>query len=155
MARSILVTVITCLTCLGCVTHTSTHRREKGDVNTYSRVTEGTEPGTQVVLPQTQARLNNVGFLTPGLNRRVAVQGSGANRTATNTLEVWATFRNRTDFQQKLNVRTQYFHEDRSPAEGPDAWQSVFLPPNSIQTYKTFSSGTDAAYYYIEIMDMP
>lgn len=118
-------------------------------------INEGSEPAIRVDSPSTQARLNNVGFLTPGLNRYVGVQQTGAKRTATNTLEVYAVFRNRTERDVSIQVRTQYFGTGSEPYEGPFEWQSVFLPPNSIQTYRTYSRGTEASYYYIEAQVHP
>ena len=138
LAAPALVWSILACVLAGCLTHS---------------VQEGTRPGTRVVTPETQARLNQAGILTPGLERRVAVEKTGADRTSTNTLEVWATLRNRTQYEQKILVRTQYYNNDRTAVEGPDQWQSIFLPPNAIDTYRTYSRGTDAAFYYIEIME--
>ncbi len=120
-----------------------------------TRFDEGTEPGATVDLPGAGPRMNNVGFLTPGLNRRVAVEQTNAMRTPTNTLEVYCVFRNRTRYTQQLQVRTQFFGQQGEPLEGPDAWQNVFLGPNTIQTYRTYSTRTDPAYYYIEVQEMP
>lgn len=116
---------------------------------------EGTQPGAKVDLPGAQARMNNVGFLTDGLNRRVGVQQTNAKRTPTNTLEVYCVLRNRTDHKQQLQARTQFFGAQGEPLEGPDAWQNVFLAPNAIQSYRSYSTRTDPAYYYIEVMEMP
>ncbi len=118
-------------------------------------LTEGTAVGTRVDTPATEARLNRVGFLTKGLERRIAVQNTGADRTATNTLEVWCLFRNRTNYDQQIMVRTQYFGPARKPNEGPNEWQTLFLPSNGIETYRTYSAGTDAEYFYIEVKEMP
>ena len=115
---------------------------------------EGTGVGTLVDSPSTEARLNRVGFLQPDFNRKIAVQSTGAQRTPTNTLEVYAVFRNRTQYRQGLQARTQFFGPGRVPNEGPHEWQTVFLPPNGIQTYRTYSHGTDAHYYYIEVQPL-
>lgn len=121
---------------------------------TYT-VDEGAQPGTRVMTPGTQAALNRVVMLTDGLQQRVAVQRTNADRTDTNTLRVWATFRNRTDFPQQVQARVQFFGPNREPLEGPTAWVPVFLPPNSIGTYRQESAGVDLAYYYIEVQEMP
>ena len=115
-------------------------------------IREGTGAGTRVDSPETEARLNRVGFLDPDFNRKIAVQSTGAKRTATNTLEVYAVFRNRTKFSQSFQVRTQYFAPDRVPYEGPNEWQILHLPPNGIDTYRTYSRGTNADFYYIEVL---
>ncbi|MCP4639213.1 MAG: hypothetical protein GY851_02200 [bacterium] len=128
--------------------------RRKGDVQTIYMINEGTGVGVNVQNPATEARLNRVGFLEPEMVRRVAVQRTGASRTATNTLEIFAVFRNRTNYDQTIQVRTQFFGPARNPNEGPHEWQTVFLPPNGIETYRTYSHGTDCEFYYIEVMSM-
>lgn len=117
-------------------------------------VHEGTAPAQRVVTPGTQARLDSAGYVTPGLERRVAVERTDALRTANNTLEICCTLRNRTEYAQKVQVRTQYLADDRAVLEGPDAWQPVYLPPNGIETYRTYSRGAEAAHYYIEVMEL-
>jgi hypothetical protein len=119
-----------------------------------NNVREGSSLGVKVDGAGTEARLNQVGFLAPDFNRKIGVEATGAKRTATNTLEVWVSFRNRTSYEQAFQVRTQYFDADRAPNEGPNEWQIIHIPPNGIQTYKTYSSGTTAAYYYIEVMPL-
>jgi hypothetical protein len=118
-------------------------------------VNEGTEGGTVVVTPQTQARLDRAGFLTNGLNRRIAVQRLGANRSPTNTLAVWATLRNRTDYEQHVLARIQFFGRDREPLEGPSAWQTVHLTGNGIETVRFQSTKVEVNHFYIEIKEMP
>jgi hypothetical protein len=118
-------------------------------------VREGSRPATEVVTPGTQARLDNVAMLTEGLERRVAVQRSDARRTPTNTLEVWCTLRNRTNHPQKVELRTQFFSCERTPLEGPGAWTPIYLEPDAIETYRTFSTGVNADHYYIELMEAP
>ena len=138
------------LTCLGCA-------RQQGDTQAVWLVDEGTGAATRVDTPATEARLNRVGFLDPYLNRRIAVQRTGAKRSPTGTLEVWAVFRNRTRSPQSIQVRTQFFGPVREPNEGPYAWQNIFLPANGIQTYRTYSRGTGdapAEYYYIEVQEI-
>ncbi len=116
---------------------------------------EGTQPGTRVTTPGTEARLNRVGFLTEGLERRIAVQRTGADRTATNTLQVWCVFRNRTQHPQKILARTSYFDKNRQPIDGPHHWETVFLAPKAIETYRTYSYAKDVHHYYIEVQEMP
>jgi len=152
-ARSAIVSAITvfALCCGGCAT---TSGGSSGDTQAVYLIEEGTGVGTRVDSPSTEARLNRVGFLDPNLNRKIAVQRTNARRTPTNTLEVYAVFRNRTSHNQSIQARTQYFGPDREPNEGPHEWQTVFLPPNGIQTYRTYSRGTTAEYYYIEVMEV-
>lgn len=136
----------------GCATpqpdNVHTHRE-------YQYIAEGTSPAVHVDSVQTRERLNQVGFATNGLQRRVAVEQTGASRTPTNTLEVWARFRNRTDYVQRIEARTLFLREDKSPLEDQVAWKEVHLQPNTFQTYRTMSTRTDAAYYYIEVRELP
>ena len=62
--------------------------------------------------------------------------------------------RNRTDFPLQIEGRVQFFDESKAPVEGPTAWQRVFLPPQSVATYKESSTNVyDIGYYYIEIRE--
>lgn len=141
------------LVAAGCATpppaeNTHTHRE-------HVRINEGTSPAVRVETVGTNERLNQVGFTTNGLQRRVEVQQTGASRTPTNTLEVWARLRNRTDYTQRIQLRTLFLRADQSPLEDQQAWQELHLQPNTFGTYRTKSTRTDAAYYYIEIQEMP
>lgn len=99
-------------------------------------------------------RLNNVGILDRSIAGKVAVQGSGAERTDAGTLRVWAQFRNRTEFPLEIRVRVQFFDESGAPVEEPHTWQTVFLPPNAIQTWRALSKEIHTpASYYIEVME--
>lgn len=117
-------------------------------------INEGPSVGARVDEVATDTRLNRVAFLDQSYNRKIAVESSGANRTATNTLEVYVSFRNRTDFPQQFQVRTQFFREDGSPYEGPHEWQTIFVPANGAQTYRTYSRGTEAGFYYSEVQPL-
>ena len=116
---------------------------------------EGIEGAVVVDGYDKEAQLNNVGFLTDGLNRRVAVNHQGANRTATKTLKVYVVFRNRTDYPQTIQARVQFFGPAREPNEGPSAWDIVHLQPNVIQTWEAYSTTTNAEYYYVEVQEIP
>jgi len=130
-------------------------------------VREGAAPGVRVDddrAPYARVRMNTVNILDKSLQNwqgsskekrgKIAVEANNARRTATGTLEVWATLRNRTDFPLQIEGRTQFFDRDQAPIEGPTAWQRVHLPPNSVATYKESSTNiNDVAYYYIEIRE--
>lgn len=141
--------IVCSLTILGAVISGGCHSK------VMTRFDEGTDPGATVDLPGAGPRMNNVGFLTPGLNRRIGVEQTNARRTPTNTLEVYCVFRNRTKYTQQIQVRTQFFGAQGEPLEGPDAWQNVFLAPNTIQPYRSYSTRIDPVFYYIEVQEMP
>jgi len=139
-----------------------------------TKVTEGPGPAVRVEdarAPYATIRYNSVVFLDKSISRtlkqydifgwkigpgqvtKIAVESQGARRTATNTLEVFATFRNRTDFPLQLEGRVQFFDADRFPVEGPSAWQRIYLPPNGVGAYTESSARTDVAYYYTEVRE--
>jgi len=138
------------------------------------QITEGPGPAVRVDdprAPYATLRYNSVVFLDESLSRsleqgevfgwklgpaqvsKIAVETRGARRTETGTLQVFATFRNRSDFSVHLEGRSQFFDKDKVPVEGPTAWQRLILPPNGVAGYKEFATRIDAAYYYIEIRE--
>lgn len=138
-------------------------------------VTEGPAPGVMVdssKAPHAGLRLNSVAILDKSLQRwyvyeksgeeavehgkvgKIAVEGTGARRSPTGTVEVWAILRNRTDFPLQIEGRVQFFAKDKAPLEGPSAWQRIVLHPNSITNFKEFSTNVeDVGYYYVEIRE--
>ena len=85
---------------------------------------------------------------------KIAVEKTNSRRSPTGTLEVWAVLRNRTDYPLQIEGRTQFFDNDKAPSEGPTAWQRVYLPPQSVATYKEFSTKIqNINYYYVEIRE--
>ena len=151
-----IIFLLSCLLVVGC--------------NSY--VTEGPGPAVRVddpKAPYATIRYNSVVFLDKSLSRsleqneifgwqigpkqiaKIAVETQGGRRTPQGTLEVFATFRNRTDFPLQLEGRVQFFDTDKVPIEGPSAWQRIYLPPNGVAAYTEKSVKTNAVYYYIEI----
>lgn len=142
---------------------------------TVLKVTEGPAPGVRVESPEAPyagIRMNSVAILDKSLQKwyvyensitgtkeygkvgKIAVESTGSRRTPTGTLEVWAVLRNRTDHDLQVEGRVQFFDSNRSPVEGPTAWQRIMLPPNSVTTYKEFSTKVrNISYYYIEIRE--
>lgn len=135
------------------------------------RVYEGPAPAMRVEEGYAGLRLNSVAILDDSLQEwyvvedsqtgpvehgkvgKIAVENVGARRTATNNVEVFAVLRNRTDYPLQVQGRVQFFDGMKAPVEGPSAWQRIYLPPNSIFSYKEFSTRMDASYYYIEIRE--
>ena len=92
--------------------------------------------------------------LGPGQVTKIAVEAQGVRRTGTNTIvEVFATFRNRTDYSLQLEGRVQFFDSDGFPIEGPTAWQRIFLPANGVAAYRESPTRIDAIHYYTEIRE--
>ncbi len=105
-------------------------------------------------LQGTQIRWNNVSILDSSIQNKVFVEATNSRRTPTNTLEVWALFRNRTDYPLQLQCRASFYDATQAPVEGPTAWQRVMLPPNGTGHYKNvFSTIVDVGYYNIEVRE--
>ena len=124
-------------------------------------VNEGAAPGVRVNEPgepQAGIRFNTVNIIDKSLQEnkkgKIAIESTNSSRTPTGTLEVWVLIRNRTDFPLELEGRTQFFDEFEVPVEGPTKWNRIFLPPNSVTTYKAISTSTvEIKYYYVEIRE--
>jgi len=101
-------------------------------------------------LPAAPRKLNTVEFLDAKLPSKVTVQNTQHRRTGGNTFEVLASFKNVTDETVRIKVRTQYFDASRQHQEGPGAWKLLFVPANSIETYKTYTYRTDTEFYLVE-----
>lgn len=85
---------------------------------------------------------------------RIAIERKGAVRKDNGALEPHVTIRNRTEYQQQIECRVQFFGADEEHVEGPSAWQRLILPPHGIATYRETSLGTDnIEYYYIEVRE--
>ena len=85
---------------------------------------------------------------------KITVERQGGVRLPTGAMEVYVTIRNRTDFEQQLELRTQFFGSQQEPVEGPSSWQRISLPPLGISTYKSQSLAfNNIEYYYIEVRE--
>ncbi len=114
--------------------------------------------------PNAKIHLNQVVVLDrdlqdiPGTTTRragkITVERHGATRGPTGALEVYATFRNRTDHPLQLECRTQFFGAQEEPVEGASAWQRVMLPPLGVESFKGSSKAAGSvAFYYVEVRE--
>jgi hypothetical protein len=103
--------------------------------------------------PETKLRLNNVALLDDSIARKIEVQRSGSRRTATDTLQVFAVYRNRTDYSLQIESRVWFMDTDKNTVEGPTAWKRIMLDPNAIVNWKELSTERDISYYYIEVRE--
>ena len=105
-------------------------------------------------LPGAQIRWNNVSLLDPSIQNKILVEATNTRRTATGTLEAWATFRNRTNYPLQLEARSSLYDANQAPIEGPTAWQRVYLPPNATAHYTNpFATKIDIGFYTIEVRE--
>jgi uncharacterized protein YcfL len=122
---------------------------------------EGPQPGERVRddrAPYARVNLDTVVIIDKALQTqhsgKLAIERSGARRSPTGTLEVFAVIRNRTDFPQQIELRTQFFDSSGAPVEGPTAWKRVILDTQSVNSYTEFSIGTsNIAHYYVEVRE--
>jgi len=122
---------------------------------------EGPRPAVRIVderAPNQRLNLDTVVILDKSLQDRktgkLAVENSGARRTATGTVEAYAVIRNRTDHPLQIEGRTQFFDSMGIPLGAPSQWQRLYLDPQSINGYRELSTGTgEVAHYYIEIRE--
>ncbi len=116
-------------------------------------VNEGPAHATRVDHQNTRIQYNNVVFLDKHMVNKVEVQRSGAERTPTDTVEVYVVFRNRTDFPQQIECRVTFFDRLQVPLGDPGGWQRVIMEPNAIQAWRESSLSVKAQYYYVEIRE--
>lgn len=128
---------------------------------------EGAMQGQQINsadAPNARINLNTVAILdrelqdVPGMTTRragkIAVERHGGVRLQTGGMEVYTTFRNRTDYPQQLECRVSFFGAQQEPVEDPSAWQRIQLPPLGTATYRSSSKGfNNIEYYYIEVRE--
>lgn len=112
--------------------------------------------------PNATIHLNQVVILdralqeTPAAGRagKITVERHGGVRLPTGALEVYATFRNRTDHPLQLECRTQFYGSQQEPVERASAWQRVVLPPLGVETFRGASLGfANVASYYVEVRE--
>lgn len=126
-----------------------------------AQVNEGAAPGIRVNddrAPDARLNLDTVVILDKSLQDRnsgkLAIESSGARRSPSGTLEVFAVIRNRTDHPQQIEARVQFFDDLKVPVEGPTQWHRVYLDPQAISAYREFSTRVhDVYHYYIEIRE--
>lgn len=122
---------------------------------------EGPRPAIRIAderAPNQRLNLDTVVILDKSLQDRksgkLAVENSGARRTASGTVEAFAVIRNRTDYPLQIEGRTQFFDALGIPTGTPSQWQRIYLDPQSINGYREQSTGTsEVAHYYIEIRE--
>jgi len=123
---------------------------------------EGAAPAVRVDDPQApfaNPMMNTVVILDPALQRingpgKITVESSGAKRTPSGTLEVWALIRNRTNHPLQIEGRTNFFDASRAPVDLATAWKRLYLPPLGIETYRAQSTLVyEIQYYMVELRE--
>jgi hypothetical protein len=85
---------------------------------------------------------------------KITLERHGGVKQPTGAMEVYATFRNRTNYPLQLECRTQFFGAQQEPVEGASAWQRISLPPLGVETFRGLSLGlNNIAAYYVEVRE--
>jgi ABC-type proline/glycine betaine transport system substrate-binding protein len=79
----------------------------------------------------------------------VAVQVNAADRTATDTLQVSAVLRNRTNTPIAVEASTRFMDARGVDVEQASAWQRVFLPANGTAVYQECSTRKGEVVHFV------
>jgi uncharacterized protein YcfL len=149
------------------------------EVNDPGKQIEGAAPGIKVddpSQPYAGVRCNTVGILDKSLQdwshpkkrflfweveedqrnvSKIAIEQTNWRPSATGTWETWAVIRNRTNYPLQIEGRVTFYDQQGAQAENPSAWTRLFLGPNSVETYKAFSTKNSdlVKCYYIELRE--
>jgi hypothetical protein len=117
-------------------------------------INEGTHAPVDVPGENTGVRWNSASVIDDIIANKIAVESISSSRSPTQSLNVDVVLMNRTDFNQQVECRTQFFGPNRVPCETPSAWRRVYLGPNGIETYSASSMKSDeVAFFYVEIRE--
>jgi len=109
-------------------------------------------------------QMNDVVFVDSDLNNttklfndvirndvRISVESKGLRSTATGAAEVWVVLQNHTDHQQQVEGRTMFFDASNVPVDASPQWKRIYIPANSLATYKELSISSNVAFYRVEL----
>jgi len=100
----------------------------------------------------TPVALDAVYVTDDSIRRKIMPQDLFVRRTPAGSVEVMARIANCTDKPIQIEGRTSFMDEQKFPTEDASAWQTVFLAPRSMGTYREVSiGGSNVAYYLIEV----
>ncbi len=112
------------------------------------------EYNTVVFTDYDLSRTWSEGIMGSGQTYRLSVENHGRRRTETGTTEVFAVLRNHTDYDYRIEARTQFFDENGVPVDASPTWQRSTIPANSVNAYKTLSTGTQPLQYRVEVREL-
>lgn len=143
----IVITAATTLLVAGCTSMPSSSTKLEGR-------TAATEYNTVVFTDYDLSRRWSEGIMGSGETYRLSVENHGRRRTETGTTEVYAVLRNHTDYDYRIEARTQFFDEEGVPVDAKPTWQRSTIPANSVSAYKTLSTSTQPLQYRVEIREL-
>lgn len=95
--------------------------------------------------------LSPVSLLDKSLKKKILVEAERAARTTTGTVQVTLVVKNKSKAPITLQARTQFFDQNRIPAENAAAWQRIFVLPASRATYTETSTKHNLKFYQVEV----
>lgn len=122
-----------------------------------TKLTERTAPlayNTVVFTDYDLSRTWEEGIRGSGETYRLSVENHGRRRTETGTTEVYAVLRNHTDYDYRIEARTQFFDQDGVPVDAKPTWQRSTIPANSVSAYQALSTGTQPLQYRVEVREL-
>ncbi|MFL1464550.1 YcfL family protein [Marinobacter sp. HN1S83] len=143
----IAMTAATTLLVAGCTSMPSSSTKLEGR-------TAPVEYNTVVFTDYDLSRTWNEGIMGSGQTYRLSVENHGRRRTETGTTEVFAVLRNHTDYDYRIEARTQFFDQDGVPVDAKPTWQRSTIPANSVSAYKTLSTSTQPLKYRVEVREL-
>ncbi|MGF2686798.1 YcfL family protein [Marinobacter sp. DUT-3] len=143
----IAMTAATTLLVAGCTSMPSSSTKLEGR-------TAPVEYNTVVFTDYDLSRTWHEGIMGSGQTYRLSVENHGRRRTETGTTEVFAVLRNHTDYDYRIEARTQFFDQDGVPVDAKPTWQRSTIPANSVSAYKTLSTSTQPLKYRVEVREL-
>lgn len=148
MLRTLIaMTAATTLLVAGCTSMPSSSTKLEGR-------TAPVEYNTVVFTDYDLSRSWSEGIMGSGETYRLSVENHGRRRTETGTTEVYAVLRNHTDYDYRIEARTQFFDQDGVPVDAKPTWQRSTIPANSVSAYKTLSTSTQPLKYRVEVREL-
>lgn len=148
MLRTLIaMTAATTVLVAGCTSMPSSSTKLEGR-------TAPVEYNTVVFTDYDLSRTWNEGIMGSGQTYRLSVENHGRRRTETGTTEVFAVLRNHTDYDYRIEARTQFFDQDGVPVDAKPTWQRSTIPANSVSAYKTLSTSTQPLKYRVEVREL-
>jgi len=96
--------------------------------------------------------VKNGGFVSNEVNViKLTVDKHGSKALPSGSMEVWAVIKNHTDYDQEIQVGTQFYDIDQAPSEFEAVQQRMFITKNSTKTYRQTSVKQNMKFYRVEI----
>lgn len=84
---------------------------------------------------------------------KVSINSAGTRTGPTGLLEVWAVLRNHTDYPLQVEGQTSFYDEQNAPIDVPPMWKRVYIPANSIATYKENATDFASSNFIVELRE--